>query len=49
MEKKVYPGKVSLHKCEMFPKEKEMKKRSLDFEIKSPEYKGNPVFLSQKS
>ena len=49
MEKKIHPGKVSIHNCPPFPKEKYMRKEiSKNFEIKSPTYKGNPVFNAQK-
>lgn len=48
MEKKVHMGHVKRHSCPPFPKNKDMKLKPEGFEIKSLEYKGNPVFNAQK-
>ena len=44
MEKRLHPGKISMHNCPPFPKDKDMKLKPLGFKIESQEYKGNPVF-----
>jgi len=49
MEKRLHPGKISMHNCPPFPKDKDMKLKPLGFKIESQEYKGNPVFNATRS